>query len=311
MTTADVVTPHPHTAGMFTFPCADADCTPVGSRPYARWKEPSVTKIVGVQDKGMPFAWSASKIAATYYRNHAAELARLDDETAIDKARKAFSAEWSTSAAVGSAIHACGESFLRGEMWTPPADMSDELCDRVVGFVEGLYAFFNDCTPVAIATEQIVRGTTPNGITFLGTFDWLCTINDEVWLLDLKTGKARDGLYMNENRVQLAAYRWASELLHIHKTKEVASLPLWDTLPAPTRTGIIKMSGAGDYQLYDVDSGPEVFEVFGQLAAVEAWISKGHTSPAPVVVAEHHEPEPEAIVYEPRVDAPVSEGILG
>lgn len=294
----------------FVFPCdAPAECGH-GSRPYSRSKLASVTQIVGVQDKGMPFAWSASKIASTYWSNHHAELLRMDPEAAIDKARKAFSAEWSTSAAVGSMIHDCGEHFFRGEMWTPPSDMSDELADRLVGFVGGLYAFFNDCTPTALATEQIVTGFTPLGVEYIGTFDWLVEMGGEVWLLDLKTGKARDELYTNENRCQLAAYRHATSLAHFHKTKLVASLPLWDTLPAPTRTGIIKMTGQGDYQLFEVDSGPEVFDVFGHLAEVHAWMKGGHQTPPPVIVAEHHL-EPEVVAYEPRPEALASPGMLG
>lgn len=302
------ITPSGQTEDMspFVFPC-DGPCDK-SDRPYARSGIPSVTGIVGVQDKGTPFAWSASKIASTYWANHATELLRMDRDDAIEKGRRAFQGEWAGSALVGSLIHQCGEAFLAGRMWEPPTEfkgkpIAEDVLDRLPGFVGGLYAFFNDLSPVAIATEQVVRGTTPNGIAYVGTFDWLVTINDEVWMLDLKTGKPRDDLYTNENRCQLAAYRWADTLAHHHKTKQVASLPLWDTLPAPTSTGIIKLTGQNDYQLFDVDSGAEVFDVFGHLAAVQAWMTKGHQSPAPVVVSEF-KPEP-ARGFNPAVDVEV------
>lgn len=294
------------------FPCA-GPCT-VNDRPYSRSRIPSVTGIVGVQDKGTPFAWSASKIASTYWANHHAELLRLDRDDAIERGRRAFQGEWAGSALVGSLTHLCGEAFLGGEGFDVPdmfrgKPVPDDVADRMPGFVEGLYRFFNDLSPVAIATEQVVRGTTLSGLPYIGTFDWLVWINGVCWLLDLKTGKPRDDLYTNENRMQLAAYRWAQNLSHWHGSKEVATLPLADTLPTVEKTGIVKMTGQGDYQLFEVDTDESLMVQFDALAVVQQWMTKGHKSPAPVIVSEYHD---EPVVFEPRPDAPVDvEAMLG
>lgn len=296
--TLDTTTP-------FVFPC-EGPCGE-SDRNYSRSRIPSVTGIVGVQDKGTPFAWSASKIASTYWANHHAELIKLDRDEAIERGRRAFQGEWSGSALVGSLSHLCGQAFLAGRGFDIPdtfrgKPVPDEVADRMPGFVGGLYKFFNDCDPVAIATEQVVRGTTLSGIDYIGTFDWLVNIGGVVWLLDLKTGKPRDDLYTNENRMQLAAYRYAQTLSHWHGSKEVATLPYEDALPRAERTGIVKMTGQGDYQLFEVDTDESVMDTFDALAKVQAWMTKGHKSPPPVIVSEAA-PEP---AYEPRPDAPVN-----
>lgn len=287
----------------FVFPC-DGPCDK-SDRPYSRSRIPSVTAIIGVQDKGTPFAWSASKIASTYWANHAQELLQLDRDEAIERGRRAFQGEWAGSALVGSLMHECGEAFLHDQGWNPPTEfrgkpVPDDVFERLPGFVDGMYAFVADCDPLPIATEQIVRGHTLSGMDYVGTFDWLVSMNGEVWLLDLKTGKPRDELYTNENRMQLAAYRYADTIAHYHGTKEVATLPWDDALPRPDRTGIVKMTGQGDYELHEVDTDVSLLDGFDALAKVHAWMNKGHKSPAPVIVSEHkREPIP------PRPDAPV------
>lgn len=293
MTAAEVATAAP-----WTFPC-EGPCDK-SDRPYSRSRIPSVTGIIGVQDKGTPFAWSASKIASTYWANHASELMLMDRDEAIERGRRAFQGEWAGSALVGSLIHQCGESFLAGEAWEPPAEfrgkpVPDDVLERLPGFVDGLYAFFNDLSPVAIATEQVVRGTTASGIDWIGTFDWLVDIGGVTYLLDLKTGKPRDDLYTNENRMQLAAYRWAQRISHFHKTTEVATLAYDDALPRADKTGIVKMTGQGDYQLFEVDTDESLMDGFDALAKVHAWMNKGHKTPPPVIVSEHHD-EPDLLV---------------
>lgn len=299
----------------WSFPCA-GPCN-VSDRPYSRSRIPSVTGIVGVQDKGTPFAWSASKIASTYWANHHQELLRLDRDEAIERGRRAFQGEWAGSALIGSLTHLCGEAFLDGHGWDVPdtfrgKPVPADVVDRMPGYVEGLYHFFNDLSPVAIATEQVVRGTTISGLPYIGTFDWLVWINGVCWLLDLKTGKARDELFTNENRMQLAAYRYAQDLSHWHGTKEVATLPLAETLPTIEKTGIVKMTGAGDYQLFEVDTSPELMDGFDALAKVQHWMTKGHKLPAAVVVCEHHdEPELNVGTYDEAQAARQASVMLG
>lgn len=294
----------------WTFPCP-GPCDK-SDRPYSHSGIVSTTAAIGVQDKGTPFAWSASKIASTYWANHAQELLRLDRDEAIERGRRAFQGEWAGSALVGSLTHECGQAFFDGKGWDVPdtfrgKPVPQDVADRMPGYVEGLYAFFNDLEPIAVATEQTVAGTTPQGDPYVGSFDWLVTIDGEVWLLDLKTGKPRDDLYTNENRLQLASYRYADELTHWHKRTQVAALPWDEHLPRPEKTGIVKMTGQGDYELFNVDSSPELMAQFGACVQIHRWMNKEHKSPAPVIVAERkREPIP------PRPDAPVNvEAMLG
>lgn len=290
--------------------CAEG-CPPPTARPYARKKIPSVTTLIGVMDKP-GLSWGAAKETATYAVHHQADWRGLDPDEAIERLYKHHRGVWDRSALVGTLVHSCAEAWSYGQSWDIPDDTDPDVVRRLPGYINGLAAFFEDNQPQVIATEVCVRGRTSGGdVTYAGTADWIAQIDGDVWLLDIKTTSNLDEskeFYTKEWRLQLAAYRWAEEVVHYHGTTEVAAWPLADCFPRPTRTGILHMRGNDGYQLIEVDSSVALLVTLDACAAIREWgLTGGHATPAPVIAAERRK-EP----ITPRPSAPVDkEAMLG
>lgn len=268
-------------------------CPLPAARPYARKRVPSVTTLIGVMDKP-GLSWGAAKETAIFAFEHQDQWSRLDKDEAVERLRKHHRGVWDASARVGTMCHAVAEAWSYGRDWNAPDDLEDELYERMAGYVSGLEAFFADAKPEVIATELVVAGNCgfhgEAEFPYTGTADWLCNINGEPWLLDIKTTSNLDEskeFYTREWRLQLAAYRWASEIVHYHGTEEVARWKFEDCVPRPTRTGIVHMRGNGGYQLIDVATPVELLNELAACAIIHRWgLTSGHASPAPVIAME-------------------------
>ena len=78
-----------------------------------------------------------------------------------------------------------------------------------------------------VSSEKMVWSL--NG--YAGTYDLLMMIEDELWLLDIKTGKRID---YPEFALQLAAYRWADSII-------LPDNPTAYAMPDVERTGILHL----------------------------------------------------------------------
>jgi len=101
--------------------------------------------------------------------------------------------EWKASGERGTRVHGYCEAFLKNE--------AIDMVPEDSGFVDALEKFILDRNPQVIDLEQIVLSQQGYG----GRFDILATLDDEVALIDVKTGKP----YAVEHTLQLSAYRYA------------------------------------------------------------------------------------------------------
>jgi hypothetical protein len=95
----------------------------------------------------------------------------------------------------GTEVHGYGERLVHGE----PVEVPEELDGHVQAYVK----FLDEFQPEPVLVEVTVGHRTHR---WMGTLDLIADINDERWLLDIKT--TRSGIYP-ETALQLAAYRHA------------------------------------------------------------------------------------------------------
>lgn len=300
--------------------CAGGCPKPV-HRPYAG-KTSATTLVDQIAKKQL--TWGASKEAALFAVHHQAEWRHLDPDDAVDRIRRHFQGVWDRSADVGTLIHDVNEAWLYGREWAPQEfdrtklkvksdEAFAELLARMPGYVAGLGEFWAQCEPEAIATEVTLEHAE---LGYVGTADWIAEIGGDVWLLDIKTTSQLDpdkGVYLDSWRPQLAMYQRATHVNHYHAKTLVASWPLEECFPRPTRCGILHLRGDNGFQLIECDTeAPILDELIDALKVMHRWSLKaGHATPSPVIAAAHRE-EPELIVYEPRPNAPVNiETMLG
>ena len=236
---------------------------PIGARPYSRMRgaEPSVTTILGMLDKP-GLSWGAAKETALFAVHHQEEWAGLETSAAVDKLRRHHRGVWDAKAAVGSVVHAVNESWITGEVYDIPEDM----VARVEPYVEGLHKFWKDWNPSDFRTEDVVRRP---GV-YIGTRDLVGNLGWDRWLLDIKTTAELDpdkGLYGKDWALQLAAYRYAPEVVTFKRDPkgklEIASVEPNEDVD---RCGIIHLRGDGEYTLYELDVDAVVYDNFMAMA---------------------------------------------
>jgi hypothetical protein len=154
--------------------------------------------------------------------------------------------------------------------------------NEVMRNCDGLEKFLNDFTLTEVTSEEIVRQPGE----WIGTRDVLCTINGQRWLLDLKsTGnqEAGKGLYVDSWATQLAAYRYALQVVTFKRDDKGKIVEDKVTLnESVDRCGVIHLRGDGEYQLLEIDAGPEALDIFHSLRQVHLW-RKSLPTPKPVI----------------------------
>ena len=248
---------------------------PVGSRPYSRMKgaEPSVTTILGMLDKP-GLSWGAAKETALFAVHHQADWAGLDTQAAVDKLRRHHRGVWDSKAAVGSVVHAVNESWITGEVYDVPEDMQA----KVEPYIEGLHKFWKDWNPSDFRTEDVVRR--PG--TYIGTRDLVGNLGFDKCLLDLKSTAELDpekGIYTRDWALQLAAYRYATEVVH-YKRDDKGKLFV-DSVEDNEDVdwcGIVHLRGDGDYTLFQVNADLEVWDTFMSMAQLFQALKETPTS---------------------------------
>jgi len=263
----------------------------VGSRPYARLRssEPSVTTIINVLDKP-GLQWGASKEAALYAVYSHDDWYAMDQSTAVDRIRRQFKGVWDGRAAMGTLVHTVNEDWCAGRTANLGALVAGykgwekeqpQKMAEANQYVDGLAKFWDDWKPTDIRSEDILR--TPG--KYIGTRDIVATMRGERWLLDIKTTaeqNAEKGIYGDAWGLQLAAYRYAQEVItyELDDKKKPKVATVTDNEPVD-RCGIIHLRGNGEYTLFEVDAGPGMYDAFLRLCDVLAW-RKTVTDPKPV-----------------------------
>lgn len=293
-------------------------------RPYARKKggPPSVTTILGCMDKP-GLSWAAARETAMFAVLHVNEWAVpgadqelepgvtvLDEAAAIDRLYRHHRGVWDHRAALGTLVHSVNECWAHGEdvdleamvdevrkgshVWAR-MDPAQVLAEAEV-MVDGLEAFWSAFRPATISAEDVVRYPGHGGSSgYIGQNDWRVTMFSgdtqkvERWLLDVKTsGKVdpTEGLYPDSWRLQLAAYRYAKEIVdYDDKANETGTRPLEPV----DRCGIVHVRADGSWALLPMQAGVEEHSRFLQLRFIWQWVNHDsktpavHTLPAPTL----------------------------
>jgi len=256
-------------------------------RPYARDPNapPSVTQIINALDKP-GLSWGAARETAAYAVHHMASWSDLPSDRAISILYRHHRGVWDHRALVGSAIHAVNAEWCQGRavrvldiiqsirerstLWqsVPEADLYAEL----LPMSDGLARFWHEAKPVPLSWEQVVRYRPGNAdLDYIGTLDWRAQINGQPLILDLKTTgsvKHGQGKYWDSWRLQLAAYRYATEaVLYKDTGREAGTFEL----PEVAGAAVVHLYRDGHVEFNPVQAGPREHEIFLALRRVYGW----------------------------------------
>ena len=193
---------------------------------------PSVTTITGILDKPALTWWRLEQLAANAVQD-AEMLAIMRDRGDTEAAIKYVMTRRDASDAArerGTDFHALAERWHKGEDVTAPVALADEWAGYLAWRAEsGVRAFY---------AEEMVCNIEHD---YAGTFDEIGVIDDETWMLDVKSSKSvanAKGRVWSEYRLQLKAY---SEGEFIGRPDSAERIPL----PHIDRYGIVHVTAAG------------------------------------------------------------------
>jgi len=182
------------------------------------WGGESFDSVTSILSRAIPkpalINW-AKKVTAEYAVENYEQLGSLIDtdvQGAIDWLKGAAWRQRDKAANLGTYVHDVIEAQILGLAEPePPYDEHDPL-----KMVMQFHDFVDTVKPKWIAAEAVVFNRAHG---YAGTLDAICTIDDDTYLVDVKTGK---GVYA-ETALQLVAYRNA----------EFMGLPDGEELPMP------------------------------------------------------------------------------
>lgn len=231
----------------------------------------SVTNVINVLDK--PFlAAGARKVVAELAIDEMPkylELAWKDRTYAKKVLKQNAKAAWDTTAALGTAVHAEIEAWTAGR----PASLRElvPMPAEVQPFFDQWLKFTVDYKPVQILQSEVSVFSRLH--RYAGTIDLLAVINNECWLIDVKTGKE---VHADSNALQLTALKWAEFMV-----VDNVEVPL----PEIAHTAVLHIR-PDRYQLVEMASGIDVFTSF--LAVKAAWEWKNVISETVIIEGAPH-----------------------
>jgi hypothetical protein len=257
-----------------------------GHRPYAKNPNapPSVTQIINTLDKP-GLSWGAARETASYAVHHCDQWQNLPVADAVTTLYRHHRGVWDHRALVGSALHEINAQWCQGNavslrdivssirersrLWqqTPSADLYAEL----LPMADGLGAWWRKAQPEPLSWEEVVRYSIHPHLAYIGTLDWRALIGGRAILIDLKTTGSRkhgQGKYWDQWRLQLAAYRYATEgVLYGDDDQETTTT----LLPDVEAAAILHLYQDGHTEFHPVKAGPVEHEVFLSLRKVYGW----------------------------------------
>lgn len=254
-------------------------------RPYARDPDapPSVTQVLDSLSKG-GLSWGAAKETAEYAVHHQTQWMDLPPRDAVTRLYRHHRGIWDHRALIGSALHRVNAEWCQGNtvklldiiqelredspLWRGMPE--SELYAELVPMADGLAQFWLRVRPEGLSWEQVVRYRQDDGLAYIGTLDWRAQVNGQSLLLDLKTtGKSKPGSakYWDTWRLQLAAYRYATEAVIYRDSEERGSFEL----PDVDGCAVVHLYRDGHVELNPVQAGPAEHEIFLSLLRVYNW----------------------------------------
>lgn len=187
----------------------------------------SVTRLTGLLDDGKAGAFAGAAVKIT-------------------KAGGDYRAEWAAKAKRGTRVHEHALAWSNGEEIDQAEDEEP--------YLDALAAFIMDHTPKWLEREVVVLSDRGYG----GRLDKIAEIDDEIWLLDYKTGRP----YEVEHCLQLNGYAFADGIAEYNEDGNLAKLR---PLPEIERAGDVYLHDDGTYELIEYPLGPEPFGLFCHL----------------------------------------------
>lgn len=270
-------------------------------RPYAKTPggPPSVTQVLSILS-APGLSWGAARETALYAVHHQDQWSGLRTADAVDSLYKHHRGVWDHRALLGTAIHQINAAWCQGHtvrvadviqqmressrLWRqkPETDIYRDL----LPMADGLARVWAALKPETLSWEQCVRYTEP-GLEYVGQTDWRAVLDGLPFLLDLKTtGKTipGKGKYWDQWRLQLAAYRYATEsVLYSDEGQELGT----QALPEVAGAAVVHIYGDGEFQVDGIQAGPAEHQVFLALRQAYGWRQEAQKSPgrnAPVIV---------------------------
>lgn len=161
---------------------------------------PSVTTILSIISKPALVSWAANMAVDSMIEG--LEAGRSYDELQLqsmfDKARKAHTHHKVTAGNIGTIVHEWIEDYINGKK--PKLPVNEDLRESVEQFLK----WQEDNKVKFLLSEQVVFS---KKYRYIGTLDFLCTIDGEPYIGDTKTSNALYPEYL----LQTSAYRQARE----------------------------------------------------------------------------------------------------
>ena len=247
-------------------------------------KAPGVTRILEMRAHPA-FVNAAVKVTANYAVDNWETLAALPVSARLEQFWGANQATWGRAAMRGTRLHGYAER-LHHDHEIP----GDELSDEQAALVDSYVAFLDRTDLRVVATELVLGCRAP--MRYCGTADLvadlpaftcgMAVLPAARWLLEIKAGAS--GIWPDA-ALQTCAYSRAEVCLRAGEVVPVTDLGI-------ERCGAVHVRTDG-WDLYPLETGPEVWETFLRLAwlyehaeAFDTWVGAAVDPPAmPLVPA--------------------------
>jgi len=193
---------------------------------------PSVTTVLGIMDKPAVGVFKAKEAARVILR--ATQKGWPDtfnptsEEEAIKWALSEADKVRDTAASLGSSVHLLAELEGMPSGASETAYKGFKVSDDTIPYLEAYRGFLARYSASSIVSSEHAVWSLQG---YAGTYDLLMTIEDEIWLIDIKTsGK---GPYP-EWGLQLAGYRWADYIV-------LENDPVLYPMPQIQRAGVLHL----------------------------------------------------------------------
>ena len=153
----------------------------------------------------------------------------------------------------GTNVHNMIQSFLDGQevKWTE-GEKDNYTLDEWLMFLK-FVDFYKTFKPKTIAVE---RSMVDSELGFGGTIDYVCKINDKIWLIDWKSGNS---IYKG-NKIQISAYQKIWNKQNKLQITNIGCAHLKAQTRGPDKTGKV-MQGAG-WKIDGVDDSDHLYKLF-------------------------------------------------
>lgn len=169
---------------------------------------PSVTTILSLLDKSQPLMQWATNVAIEYIKTHMDELHTKTSGQILYAAKMEHKRLKDSAASVGTRAHRLVEDYLIANKYKGNPHKSKLMLDNISKDLEKPFFAFLDWIEdkdfVLLDVEKIIYS---KKLTYAGTLDIRCLLNNNKYIIDLKTSA---GIY-DEMLLQLCGYKYAYE----------------------------------------------------------------------------------------------------